>query len=221
MAAAFVESNPIPAKAALAAMGRCANVLRLPLVPLADAHARVVATRCARPTPSPRSTPRDRQPARAGAPRPRGDGDLPGAALPSHAATTVEQLLTALERGELRAARRGDDGVWHAVPWVKRGILLAFRAGAWSRCRSAAAGSHSPFHFFDKHTVPARALRLESQVRVVPGRLDDPPRHVPGAGAWCACRRCTSTSARWVGPGPWSTRTRWSARARRSASACT
>lgn len=34
--AAFVESNPIPAKAALAMMGRMANVLRLPLVPLSE-----------------------------------------------------------------------------------------------------------------------------------------------------------------------------------------
>src|SRR3712207_2382231 len=30
-------------------------------------------------------------------------------------------------------------------------------------------GAHSAFQFFDKHTVPPRALRLESQVRVVPG----------------------------------------------------
>jgi 4-hydroxy-tetrahydrodipicolinate synthase len=37
-AAAFVESNPIPAKAALAMMGRMANVLRLPLVPLAERY---------------------------------------------------------------------------------------------------------------------------------------------------------------------------------------
>jgi 4-hydroxy-tetrahydrodipicolinate synthase len=36
--AAFVESNPIPVKAALAMMGKCDNVLRLPLVPLADSH---------------------------------------------------------------------------------------------------------------------------------------------------------------------------------------
>jgi 4-hydroxy-tetrahydrodipicolinate synthase len=35
-AAAFIESNPIPAKAALAMMGRMLNVLRLPLVPLAE-----------------------------------------------------------------------------------------------------------------------------------------------------------------------------------------
>lgn len=36
--AAFVESNPIPAKAALAMMGKMENVLRLPLVPLLDKH---------------------------------------------------------------------------------------------------------------------------------------------------------------------------------------
>jgi len=34
--AAFVEPNPIPIKAALAMMGKMANVLRLPLVPLAE-----------------------------------------------------------------------------------------------------------------------------------------------------------------------------------------
>jgi 4-hydroxy-tetrahydrodipicolinate synthase len=36
--AAFVESNPIPIKAALALMGRIRNQLRLPLVPMAVAH---------------------------------------------------------------------------------------------------------------------------------------------------------------------------------------
>jgi 4-hydroxy-tetrahydrodipicolinate synthase len=36
--AAFVESNPIPVKAALALMGKAENMLRLPLVPLAEAH---------------------------------------------------------------------------------------------------------------------------------------------------------------------------------------
>jgi 4-hydroxy-tetrahydrodipicolinate synthase len=35
---AFVESNPIPVKAALALMGRIHNVLRLPLVPLDARH---------------------------------------------------------------------------------------------------------------------------------------------------------------------------------------
>lgn len=37
-ATAFVESNPLPVKAALAMMGRIENVLRLPLVPLDDRH---------------------------------------------------------------------------------------------------------------------------------------------------------------------------------------
>lgn len=36
--AAFIESNPIPIKAALAMMGRLKNVLRLPLVPLDPKH---------------------------------------------------------------------------------------------------------------------------------------------------------------------------------------
>ena len=36
--AAFIESNPIPVKAMLHMQGRMENVLRLPLVPLADVH---------------------------------------------------------------------------------------------------------------------------------------------------------------------------------------
>jgi len=38
MRAAFVESNPIPVKAAMAMMGKIGNHLRLPLVPLAETH---------------------------------------------------------------------------------------------------------------------------------------------------------------------------------------
>lgn len=38
MRVAFIESNPIPVKAALAMLGRIGNHLRLPLVPLAEAH---------------------------------------------------------------------------------------------------------------------------------------------------------------------------------------
>jgi 4-hydroxy-tetrahydrodipicolinate synthase len=42
MRAAFVESNPIPVKAAMAMLGKMGNHLRLPLVPLADAHVETV-----------------------------------------------------------------------------------------------------------------------------------------------------------------------------------
>ena len=38
MRVAFTESNPMPVKAALAMMGRCENVLRSPLVPMAQAR---------------------------------------------------------------------------------------------------------------------------------------------------------------------------------------
>jgi 4-hydroxy-tetrahydrodipicolinate synthase len=42
MRAAFVESNPLPVKAALAMMGKIQNVLRLPLVPMSDSKTAVV-----------------------------------------------------------------------------------------------------------------------------------------------------------------------------------
>jgi 4-hydroxy-tetrahydrodipicolinate synthase len=42
MRAAFIESNPIPVKAALAMMRMCENVVRPPLVPLADSNAPAV-----------------------------------------------------------------------------------------------------------------------------------------------------------------------------------
>jgi Tetrahydrodipicolinate N-succinyltransferase len=88
-----------------------------------------------------------------------------GEALPAEAELAVDALFTALERGELRAAERDGNGVWHAVPWVKRGILLAFRAGRLVDMSPAG----SPFRFFDKHTVPTQALDLQRGVRVVPG----------------------------------------------------
>ncbi len=40
--ALFSEVNPIPAKAAMAAMGFCENTLRLPLVPMEEAHEKVL-----------------------------------------------------------------------------------------------------------------------------------------------------------------------------------
>jgi 4-hydroxy-tetrahydrodipicolinate synthase len=42
MRAAFIESNPIPVKAALAMMGKMENALRAPLVPLAESRAETV-----------------------------------------------------------------------------------------------------------------------------------------------------------------------------------
>jgi 2,3,4,5-tetrahydropyridine-2-carboxylate N-succinyltransferase len=77
----------------------------------------------------------------------------------------LDQLLSALESGAVRAAARSSDGVWRAVPWVKQGILLAFRVGA-VRDMSPPNG---PFRFFDKDTLPTRALAVDDGIRLVPG----------------------------------------------------
>ena len=95
----------------------------------------------------------------------------PGTAMPNDAEAVVEQLLGALERGDIRAAERGTDGRWTAVPWVKRGILLAFRIGRTIAMPDdgGAQDVDQPAAFFDKHTIPPRALTLRDGVRVVPG----------------------------------------------------
>jgi 2,3,4,5-tetrahydropyridine-2-carboxylate N-succinyltransferase len=77
----------------------------------------------------------------------------------------VTVLLDALEAGTVRAAVKGEDGVWRAVPWVKRGILIGFRVGK----MVAMSPKGSPFQFFDKHTYPTRTLTVEDGIRVVPG----------------------------------------------------
>ncbi|HEU5173657.1 MAG TPA: 2,3,4,5-tetrahydropyridine-2,6-dicarboxylate N-succinyltransferase [Gemmatimonadaceae bacterium] len=87
----------------------------------------------------------------------------PGQPLPPEAVSVVDELLTALERGEVRAAERHASGAWHAVPWVKRGILLGFRAG------TIVDMSEGRFAFYDKHTYPPRQLGADAGVRVVPG----------------------------------------------------
>ena len=92
-----------------------------------------------------------------------------GEALPAHAEQVVDALLGALERGEVRAAERSDNGAWTAVTWVKRGILLGFRVG---RIVDMSLGGHHgepKLGFFDKHTYPPRQITLETGVRVVPG----------------------------------------------------
>jgi 2,3,4,5-tetrahydropyridine-2-carboxylate N-succinyltransferase len=86
-----------------------------------------------------------------------------GEKLPRDAATIVDELLDALEQGDVRAAERDANGTWRVVPWVKRGILLGFRVG------TIADMSVPPFAFFDKHTYPPRKLSADDGVRVVPG----------------------------------------------------
>ena len=88
-----------------------------------------------------------------------------GAPSPEDPLIVIEELLTALENGTIRAAERGADGVWRAVPWVKQGILIAFRFGAMADL-SADSGA---FSFVDKHTMPPRRFDVSDGVRIVPG----------------------------------------------------
>ena len=90
-----------------------------------------------------------------------------GVPLPARARVVVTTLLDALERGELRAAERGDDGEWRAVPWVKQGILLAFRVG--QIVDLSPATEPRSFSFLDKDTMPPRQFAASDGVRVVPG----------------------------------------------------
>ena len=92
----------------------------------------------------------------------------PGAARDADAARVVADLLDALERGDVRAARRDDAGEWHAVPWVKRGILLGFRTGTMVAMPPDGAEA-GVFSFIDKHTVPPRRFGVADGVRIVPG----------------------------------------------------
>ena len=90
--------------------------------------------------------------------------------IPSEAEEIVDELLTALEAGELRAAERAADGAWRAVPWVKQGILLGFRiAQVIDMTAYVAEGAPARFFFFDKQTFPTRGFDLTDGVRIVPG----------------------------------------------------
>ncbi|HSA55160.1 MAG TPA: 2,3,4,5-tetrahydropyridine-2,6-dicarboxylate N-succinyltransferase [Gemmatimonadaceae bacterium] len=99
----------------------------------------------------------------------------PSTTMPPDVEKMIAALLEALEQGRVRAAERDPSGRWQAVPWVKQGILLAFRAGFVVEMSpnvgadAAPRAVTTPFRFFDKHTLPYRQLRLEDGVRVVPG----------------------------------------------------
>jgi len=75
-----------------------------------------------------------------------------------------DAFLSALERGDVRAARRSADGRWEVDARVKQAILLGFRLGV-----LVDMDSHGSFSFVDKDTYPARRFAPEARVRVVPG----------------------------------------------------
>jgi 2,3,4,5-tetrahydropyridine-2-carboxylate N-succinyltransferase len=77
------------------------------------------------------------------------------------------ELRCALSEGSVRAAEPDSQSAtgWRVNTWVKRGILLGFRAGA----LADVSADHGRLPFFDKDTLPLKRLSLDSGVRLVPG----------------------------------------------------
>jgi 2,3,4,5-tetrahydropyridine-2-carboxylate N-succinyltransferase len=75
-----------------------------------------------------------------------------------------EDFKASLNRGEIRAAWKTDNGEWQVNSWVKRGILLGFRMGVLTDMSAAPS-----LRFFDKDTYPVRATQMTDNVRIVPG----------------------------------------------------
>jgi 2,3,4,5-tetrahydropyridine-2-carboxylate N-succinyltransferase len=85
-----------------------------------------------------------------------------------HAETerVIGTLFDALERGEVRAAERDANGRWHAIEWVKTGMLLAYRVSDMVEMGHVDGGA---FRFFDRRLFLPRDLSLADGIRIVPG----------------------------------------------------
>ena len=77
------------------------------------------------------------------------------------------ELRAALAAGTVRAAEPDPaaSSGWRVNAWVKQGILLGFRFGD----TVDVSADHGRWPFFDKDTLPLRALRTTDNIRVVPG----------------------------------------------------
>ena len=73
-----------------------------------------------------------------------------------------EEVITALEIGQLRVAEKVD-GVWRVNREVKEVILAGFKLG------KVTDMSQGQFPYFDKDTFPVQSFSLEDGVRIVPG----------------------------------------------------
>ena len=62
----------------------------------------------------------------------------------------VEATLEALDKGALRVAERGDDGVWQVHQWAKKAVLLSFRLND----MAVIAGGNGQASWWDK--VPSK-----------------------------------------------------------------
>jgi|MTBAKSStandDraft_2_1061841.scaffolds.fasta_scaffold02488_17 2,3,4,5-tetrahydropyridine-2-carboxylate N-succinyltransferase len=73
----------------------------------------------------------------------------------------IESFLQLLDEGAVRPVTKASDS-WTVNPWVKEGILLAFRLGV---VKDMSLG----FSFYDKSTFPLKDITLKDKVRIAPG----------------------------------------------------
>ncbi len=83
------------------------------------------------------------------------------ASLAEHIFKDFTELLGS---GEVRSAEPDGRGGWKVNEWVKKGILLMFRAGRLTDFSGGGA-----LKFYDKHTLPLKKTSVESGIRLVPG----------------------------------------------------
>ncbi|OYT15531.1 MAG: 2,3,4,5-tetrahydropyridine-2,6-dicarboxylate N-succinyltransferase, partial [Bacteroidetes bacterium 4572_77] len=74
-----------------------------------------------------------------------------------------ETFSNLLNTGEIRSAEKVN-GEWKVNKWVKSGILTLFKYS-----KIIEFSINDDFKFFDKETLPLRAMDLDSKVRLVPG----------------------------------------------------
>jgi 2,3,4,5-tetrahydropyridine-2-carboxylate N-succinyltransferase len=107
----------------------------------------------------------------------------------------VEELRVALSGGGARAAEPDDASPtgWRVNGWVKRGILLAFRAGEIVDVTPDGRGL-----YFDKDTLPLKPLGVGDGVRIVPGGSSVRDGAYLGRGVICMPPMYVNIGA-WVG----------------------
>ena len=190
----FVESNPIPVKAAMAAMGLLRGGL-----PAADGAA--VGRRRSEKI---RARPGDLELVLAAAPvdagdracaRPhRGAGRRHGAGADRDEARAVVRASCARRCRRHGARRRA-----RCVDADRLARQHLGQAGHPARVPVRRPGRRvrgpRPLPFYDKDTLPLQRLGARGRRPHRAGRIGDPRRRVPRAAASSACRRCTSTSA--------------------------
>ena len=82
-----------------------------------------------------------------------------------------EELLDALESGEVRAAAPDGAGGWQVNAWVKEALLDIFRTSDVVEQGLEAEGGALLFR--DKAAFPVRRFKAEDGVRVVPGCINN------------------------------------------------